>query len=248
MNVGATALRKRRPSPNGIARWLARRWLALVIVLLGVYNLLPFLAPAAMRLGWTGAGEVVYRVYSTQCHQMAQRSFFLFGPKAMYNIDELPVDLSGDAAADTLALRRFTGNETLGWKVAWSDRMVAIYGSLWLASLAYWLFSRRRPLKPLPLWVFALLVVPMALDGFTHLVSDVNGLTAGFRYHNAWLADLTGNTLPARFYVGDALGSFNSWLRLLSGLLFGVGVAWLVLPWIDRLSRAPRPGVTFTDT
>ena len=34
------------------------------------------------------------------------------------------------------------------------------------------------------------------------------------------------------FYVGDALGSFNSWARLITGLLAGLGITWLAFPYI----------------
>lgn len=51
-----------------------------------------------------------------------------------------------------------------------------------------------------------------------------------------WLAAvLTGNLFPADFYAGDALGSFNSGMRLFSGLMFGIGVGWLLYPWIDYI-------------
>src|SRR5690606_31561517 len=106
-----------------------------------------------------------------------------------------------------LVLRRFTGSEALGWKVAWSDRMVYMYVAPLLVAIAY-AFARHRRVKPLPLWAFFLLLLPMAVDGGTHWLSDLAGIGQGFRYTNAWLAGLTGNILPAWFYAGDALGSF----------------------------------------
>jgi len=45
---------------------------------------------------------------------------------------------------------------------------------------------------------------------------------------------LTGNTFPATFYVGDALGSFNSWMRLITGILFALGVVWFIFPYLGR--------------
>lgn len=218
------------------AYFFVRHWLILFVVLLGVYNLLPFAAPVAMRLGWTPVGNAIYDLYATQCHQMAQRSFFLFGAQPMYNLDELPLTLTGKPALDMLTLRAFRGNEDLGWKVAWSDRMVYMYGSLWLVSLFYWAGSRHRASqwKPLRVWVFVLLLVPMAVDGITHLVSDASGLSAGFRYDNAWLAALTNYSFPDSFYRGDALGSFNSLMRFITGALFAVATGGLFLPFIDR--------------
>jgi hypothetical protein len=78
----------------------------------------------------------------------------------------------------------------------------------------------------------------MAIDGGTHFISDLAGMGQGFRSDNAWLAQLTGFVLPGSFYAGDALGSFNSWMRLLTGLLFGLGVIWFAFPYVeDGLAR-----------
>lgn len=208
-------------------------WLAVVIALLAVLNITPFLGPIFMKIGWPGAAGVVYFTYSFLCHQMAQRSFFLFGPQGfqMYGIDQLPVNSTGPYAI--LALRDFIGNAALGWKVAWSDRMVSMYSSPLLAALVYAVARRFRAIKPLPLWAFVLFLVPMALDGGTHWLSDLSGIGQGFRDSNAWLAVITGHAFPAWFYSGDSLGSFNSWMRLLTGVSFGVGLSWLVYPYLD---------------
>ncbi|KAA3661888.1 MAG: DUF2085 domain-containing protein [Chloroflexi bacterium] len=82
--------------------------------------------------------------------------------------------------------------------------------------------------------VFFLFLLPMAIDGFTHMISDfTQGIGGGFRDSNAWLADLTNHMFPATFYIGDAFGSFNSWMRLLTGILFGLGVVWFLYPRIQ---------------
>src|SRR5258708_32121618 len=144
----------------------------------------------------------------------------------------------GDGVADMLALRAFMGNAVLGWKVAWSDRMVYMYGGVWLAAAVYGWLRHRRIVYPLRLWRFCLLLLPMIVDGGTHWLSDLfGGMAHGFRYDNDWLARLTGNSLPTWFYVGDALGSFNSWMRLISGVLFGVAVVWLAFPHLGRSFR-----------
>lgn len=226
------------PRPLIATRWLMRHWLPVFLVVYGIFNALPFVAPVLMELGWIGGANVLYTIYSALCHQMAQRSFFLFGERVMYNLHQLPVELTGDTGIDTLLLREFRGNDALGWKVAWSDRMVSMYAGIWLVGVVYWLVSRVRPQKPIALWLLVLLALPMALDGGTHMISDTfGGLTTGFRYHNDWLAALTGHALPASFYSGDALGSFNSWMRLITGLLLAVGVVWLTFPMIDRYAR-----------
>jgi len=70
------------------------------------------------------------------------------------------------------------------------------------------------------------------LDGGTHTFSDFAGIGNGFRDTNEWLANLTNHSLPPTFYAGDALGSFNSLMRLLSGLLAGLGITWFAFPYI----------------
>lgn len=61
-----------------------------------------------------------------------------------------------------------------------------------------------------------------------------------FRDTNAWLVPLTYQAFPASFYAGDALGSFNSWRRLLSGVLFGIAAVWLAFPYADAYFRQIR--------
>ena len=66
---------------------------------------------------------------------------------------------------------------------------------------------------------------PMIVDGVIHWFSDLAGIGQGFRHNNAWLVTLTRSLFPQSFYVGNLLGSFNSWMRLIIGLLFGLAVA-----------------------
>jgi uncharacterized membrane protein len=225
--------------PLTTTRTIMQHWLAIFLVAYGVFNALPFAAPVFMKLGWTGAGNAIYTVYSFLCHQMAQRSFFLFGKHVMYGPNQLPVKLTGNTGTDVLILRNFRGSAALGWKLAWSDRMISLYGGVWLVGLVYWGVARLRTVKPISIWAFGLLMLPIVLDGGTHMISDdLSGLTTGFRYHNAWLAALTGNIFPQSFYTGDAVGSFNSWMRLITGLLAAVGVVWFAFPLLDQSARS----------
>ncbi len=216
--------------PLGSDRKLRLSWLTLLIAVLFTFNALPFLAPVFMKIGWEGAGRAIYLLYWPLCHQMAQRSFFLFGPQGfqMYTLAEIPVNASGPLGE--LALKQFLGAQAMGWKVAWSDRMVTFYGGPLVAAVAYALARRRGPVKPWPVWLIGLMLLPMMLDGGTHMISDMlYDIGQGFRDSNQWLAALTRNALPTWFYQGDALGSFNSWMRLSTGLLFGFGIGWLLL-------------------
>ncbi|HJW91937.1 MAG TPA: DUF2085 domain-containing protein [Anaerolineales bacterium] len=225
--------------------WLGRNWIWLFTLVIGLYVGLPFLAPVFMKLGLTVPARILYGLYSLQCHQLPQRSFFLFGPRLSYSLAE--IQSAWKDSTDPMVLRQFVGNPSLGWKVAWSDRMVSMYTSLPVFGLAWWGLQRwlaPRQLPRLPLWGCVLLILPMAIDGFSHFISDFSGLGQGFRDTNAWLVGLTRNALPPTFYAGDVLGSFNSWMRLISGLLFGLGVVWFSFPhfdeWFNDLARPEK--------
>jgi uncharacterized membrane protein len=225
-----SALTRTMPSKpkQSIFNWISNHWFETFLIVYGIWVWLPFLAPILMKLDLTNAGNIVYFIYSFFCHQLPERSFFFFGEKTMYSLRE--IQAVWQDTANPMILRRFIGNETMGWKIAWSDRMISFYTSVWLFALAWW--TLRRKIKPASWWAFALLLLPMVVDGSTHAVSDLAGIGRGFRYTNHWLAVLTDHSLPMEFYTGDALGSFNSWARLVSGLLAGLGIAWLAFPYI----------------
>jgi uncharacterized membrane protein len=199
-------------------------------VLMGVYVLTPFAAPLLMHAGWAAQARVIYSVYSTQCHQLPQRSYFLFGERLTYSL----VDINAARGSDTvITLRDFIGNERMGYKVAWSDRMISLYTSVWVGGLLYALLRRR--LRPLPLALTAVLLLPIILDGGTHFIADLQRFGQGFRDSNEWLRILTDATLPSSFYAGDGWSSFNSIMRLGTGALAGVAFAWAIMPRIDKL-------------
>ena len=215
------------PKTNIIQR-IGDRWFEIFLIVYGAWVFAPFLAPVFMHIGWTGAGRAIYFIYSFFCHQLPERSFFLFGQKTMYSLGEIQV--AWQDTINPMILRQFMGNESMGWKIAWSDRMISFYTSVWLFAVVW--YPVRRSIKPLPWWGFVLLLLPIVLDGGTHTLSDLAGIGQGFRDTNAWLAVLTNHTYPATFYAGDALGSFNSIMRFLTGLLAGLGIGWLALPYI----------------
>lgn len=214
---------------NRLIYRLSQHWLLVFSLAFGLYVGLPFLAPVFMQVGWEGLAKAIYLLYSFACHQLPQRSFFLFGSKTMYSLGE--IQAAWQNTINPLILRKFIGNAEMGWKVAWSDRMVSMYTSILLFA---WLWNfLRRKLKPLPLWGLIIFLLPMALDGGTHFISDFAGIGQGFRYTNIWLANLTNNAFPPSFYVGTTLGSFNSWMRLVTGVLFGLGMVWFGFPYLE---------------
>ncbi|MHB8778167.1 MAG: hypothetical protein ACYC6R_10445 [Anaerolineales bacterium] len=144
----------------------------------------------------------------------------------MYSLTE--VQSAWQDTINPMILRQFIGNESMGWKIAWSDRMISFYTSVWFFAVAWSPF--RKKIKPLSFLGFALILLPLVLDGSTHMLSDLAGIGQGFRDTNQWLAILTNNFFHATFYAGDALGSFNSIVRLITGMAAGLGIAWLALP------------------
>jgi uncharacterized membrane protein len=216
---------------------MRKYWIVPLSVALGVYVGLPFVAPMLIHFGFDGPAKLIYFIYSWLCHQLPERSFFLFGSKFTYSLSQ--IQNAWQNTNNPLILRQFIGNDSFGWKVAWSDRMVSMFTSLWVFGLMWWLI--RRKLKPLPWWGLLLFLLPMFLDGTSHLVSDLAEIGRGFRDTNLWLAFLTRNTLPNNFYAGDAWGSFNSLIRLLTGILFGMGIVWYTYPYMDRVFSGQNP-------
>jgi uncharacterized membrane protein len=133
-------------------------WLAVTNAAIGVFIGGALVAPLLGLLGWTAAAQAIYSVYHLTCHQWAFRSFFLFGAQPIYAREELAA-LGRDPFS-------FVGDASLGWKMAFCERDLAIYvGILAVGAI----FARRRDLPALGFVAYGLLALPMAIDGFTQL-------------------------------------------------------------------------------
>jgi uncharacterized membrane protein len=158
---------------------LAKHWLLLANLFWGLYVGLPFLAPVLMNVGWTGPAKVIYTIYRPACHQRPERSYFIGGPQMVYSVDQLEA-----AGVKTGLFSREIGNETVGWKVAFCERDVAIYGAMFLAGLVYGLVRRRLGAWKMRFLYFIPFLVPMGLDGTLQLF--------GFYESNYILRTITG--------------------------------------------------------
>ncbi len=158
-----------------------RHWVAALNILFLLYVGLPLLAPVLMEAGAETPAKVIYTIYRPACHQLPERSFFLFGDRPVYTRAELPAD--GVADSENIFVRRnYIGDPDHGYKVAICQRDVAIYGSMFLMGLLFALMRGHLPkLKARYLLLFAL---PMALDGLTQL--------AGLRESSWALRVITG--------------------------------------------------------
>ena len=198
--------------------WITKHYLAVINGFLIIFVGLPFLAPVLMKYGLEAPAMVIYRVYRTTCHQLAFRSFFLFGeqgfyPKESANIegvitfDEATHLGEENSSEDLLEARDFVGSEQAGYKIALCQRDVAIYLGILLFNFLFMLTRRRIPALPWYLWIiFGLL--PVGLDGLSQLFSQPPLSFISFR-----------ESTPL--------------LRVITGFLFGFSTAWFGIPNVE---------------
>jgi uncharacterized membrane protein len=200
--------------------FFARHWLAIFNLIAFLYVGLPFAAPVLMEAGARKPAEWIYRIYSPFCHQLAYRSWFLYGEQTAYPLDHAGLELTSfeqatDVDADDYwASRDFLGNPSVGYKVALCERDVAIYGGILLAGLLFGVARNR--LKPLPIALWFLIgIVPIAVDGGTQFLSFIPYLF-----------------LPVR--------ESTPLLRTLTGGLFGVANVWMAYPYVEESMQEIR--------
>jgi len=166
---------------DGIVLGIARHWLLLINLAVGVYLFLPLAAPVLVNAGYERPARVIYSNYSFACHQLPERSYFLFGENPIYSLSALEAN-GLPPGGDLFQRRKFTGNLTTGYKTALCQRDIAIYGTVLLAGLFFGLVRRR--VRAPSVKVYLLFLIPIALDGFTQLF--------GLRFSNWWLRTVTG--------------------------------------------------------
>lgn len=208
-----------------ISLWMAKNYLLVILLIIGLYVGLPTLAPVLMKAGATGPAQLIYLAYSPLCHQLAFRSFFLFGEQPYYPRVAAEVagaktygEFTGADEKDLIAARKFLGNEQMGYKMAFCQRDVAIYGAIMLFTVLYGLTGRR--IKPLHWLVWlGLGWGPIGLDGFSQLFSQLG-----------W--DFLAALIPFR--------ESTPMLRVITGGLFGFTTAWFGVPYIEESMRETR--------
>lgn len=211
--------------------WISKHYLALLNFVMFLYFGLPLLAPILMNAGATVPARAIYTIYKPLCHQFGFRSFFLFGGQAYYPLEDAHVhgvitfgeatgieDLRNPAGIGRFEAREFTGNETVGYKMALCERDMAIYSAIFLFGVFYAVSGRK--IKPLH-WMLWILIGmgPIGLDGFSQLFSQMEW---------AWLSGI----LPYRESI--------PFVRVLTGALFGLTTAWFAYPAMEESMSETR--------
>lgn len=185
----------------------ARHWLAVFNLVVALYVGLPFLAPALMVTDHPRAARMIYSAYKPFCHQFAFRSWFLFGERLTYPRDVF-TKYTGIDSEDLWAARAYVGDERVGYKVAFCERDVAIYGGVLILGLLYGATGKRLPAIGWLPWLL-IGILPIAIDGFSQLFSQPP--------YNLW-----------------AYRESTALLRTVTGFLFGAMNVWLAYPYVKE--------------
>jgi len=152
--------------------WISHNYVWLILLLLVIFLGLPFLAPVLAKNGNDGLARTIYAIYKPLCHQLAFRSYFLFGEQAYYPRELAHLSglmtyeqISGSSLIDVEQARNFIGNALYGYKVGLCERDVAIYGSVILFGFLFQLTGRKMKQIHWAFWILIALV-PIGLDGF----------------------------------------------------------------------------------
>ena len=245
--------RERAIQLNQLVYRFTKNWVLVFNVIVGIYVGLPILAPILMNAGATGPARLIYTAYGPMCHQMASRTFFLFGDQIAYPreiagsenfapleayVADLPefAGVSNENWADFfIAAREFRGNDQLGYKMALCSRDIAIYGFLFLGGVIYAILRRWFDIRPLPLWAFILIGMgPIGLDGFSQL----------FGYFATPIDGLAPNGFQTFLGTAFPIRESQPFFRTFTGAVFGLMLAWLVYPHMGNSIKHTENRVT----
>ena len=205
------------------SHFFSRYYVIILSILLCIFIAIPIVAPVLEKTGHSTSANIIYKVYHVVCHQLAFRSFFIFGdqpvyPRELAHLDNLITyeQITNSNVIDLEYARGLVGNQLLGYKIAICERDLAIYGSLALFGFLFQLTGKKFKQLPWFLW-FVIALIPIALDGFTQIPS----LSAGWP---AWI--------PIR--------ESTPFLRVLTGSLFGIGTGWFMYPMMEESMKETR--------
>ncbi len=194
--TGASVLSKpkREPWIDRLASYIGHHWLRFACGALGLFVVVAWLAGVFAWLGLWDVANPIYTAYALTCHQLPERSGSIFG-----------------------------------YQVAFCYRNTALYGGTALFGVLYGLArdGKVRQLawlkKPIPWWMFVLLLLPMAVDGTTHMLGLRDNMMDNM------------NASFGVFDIGSQVFSLNWWLRVITALTAALGVVWFAYPRMERV-------------
>jgi len=183
-----------------------------------LYLGLSFLAPVLLKIGVERPARLLYQGYSLTCHQLAYRSWFLFGeqpfyPRRVANVAGFKSyeDVVKGNVNDIWSAKSYLGDQHLGFKVALCERDVALYGGILAFGLLFSLTGRRLPAISWWMWII-LGILPIAWDGGSQIISQ----------------------LPIKFIQNIfPMRESTPILRSITGALFGIATAWFAYPLVE---------------
>lgn len=200
--------------------FFSKHWLAIFNFMVFLYVGLPISAPILMENDLDRPARWIYAIYSPLCHQLAYRSWFLFGDQPAYPLQSANTNLASYAEVtgldeyDQWEAREFIGNDRLGFKVALCQRDVAIYGGILISGLLFAIFRKRVKPLSIVLWI-VIGILPIAIDGGTQLLG----------------------ALPFDFITPR---ESTPLLRSITGFLFGMANVWLAYPYMEETMQELR--------
>jgi uncharacterized membrane protein len=121
------------------ARWIGRHWLRLLLIAMGTFVTIPWLAPVFAAFGWWDVANPIYTAYALTCHQLPERAGYVFGYQVAFCYRNTALYAGVFIFGVLYGLGRDRGVSWLKWLT-----------------------------RPLPWWGLVLLEIPIFVDGITH--------------------------------------------------------------------------------
>jgi uncharacterized membrane protein len=203
--------------------WFYKKYILLFCLLILLYTAGAFLAPILLNSGSTTAAGFIYGFYGATCHQFAFRSWFLYGEQVFYPLRISGIknvvtyeDISKNSAVDLSVARIYSGNATVGYKLAICQRDIAINLGFILAGLGFAFVNRKWQPIPILFWM-VLGLFPVFFDGVTQLGGSALPVL---------------NTFPPR--------ESTPLLRTTTGLMFGLTTGLFIFPKLEDALRTVK--------
>ena len=165
--------------------WFYKKYILVFCILLILLTMGAFLAPVLANRGINIAARIIYSFYRISCHQLAYRTWFLFGEQDYYPLQMAGIpnvisyeEMSGNMAVDARAAQDFIGSIKVGYKTALCQRDLAILVGIIFAGFGFTLSKRKWEAIPILYWII-LGVVPLFLDGSVQWIHNILSVSRG---------------------------------------------------------------------